>query len=73
MEAIVLISEKIRILCAKMNISQAELARRIGQSPQNLNAKIKREQLSLDELQQIANSFGGDLSVQFVFNDGTEI
>ena len=37
------IIEKIRILLVKRgNISEAELARRMGISPQNLNNKMKR-------------------------------
>ena len=33
------ISEQIRVLCVRSNISVAELARRIGQTPQNFNKK----------------------------------
>ena len=35
-------SEQIRVLCAIRGISLAELARRINQTPQNFNAKLKR-------------------------------
>ena len=44
------ISEHIRVLCARLNISQAELARRVGQSPQSFSAKMKRESFSVEEL-----------------------
>ena len=40
---IMTISEQIKVLCARSNISMAELARRMGKSPQALNAKLKRE------------------------------
>jgi len=40
----------IKELCEQMNISVSELARRIGQTPQNFNKKLKRETVSLDEL-----------------------
>lgn len=36
------ISEKIKILCVRCNVSKAELARRLGKSPQSFNAKMKR-------------------------------
>jgi hypothetical protein len=36
----------------------AELARLTGQSPQNLNAKLKRESFSISELDEIAKSLG---------------
>ena len=37
------ISEQIKVLCVRSDISVAELARRIGTSPQNLSGKMKRE------------------------------
>ena len=40
---VMMISEQIKVLCVRQNISQAELARRLGTTPQNLNAKLKRE------------------------------
>ena len=34
------ISEQIKILCVRCNMSEAELARRLGKSPQSFNAKM---------------------------------
>ena len=42
-------SDMIRTLCEKQNISLAELSRRIGQTPQNFNKKLKRGTVSFDE------------------------
>ena len=42
-------SDMIRELCEKQNISLAELCRRIGQTPQNFNKKLKRGTVSFDE------------------------
>ena len=36
------IEQKIKMALSYKGISQAELARRIGQTPSNLNTKIKR-------------------------------
>ena len=36
------LSEQIKVLCVRSNISVSELARRIGTSPQNFNAKLKK-------------------------------
>ena len=36
-------AEMIKELCEQMNISVSELARRIGQTQQNFNKKLKRE------------------------------
>lgn len=63
-------AEMIRILLVKCgNVSEAELARRLGQTPQNFNKKMKRESFSLDELDTIASCMGCRLSVQFVDQD----
>lgn len=50
------ISEQIKVLCVRSNISVAELARRTGKSPQSFNAKMKRGSFTVDELEIIANA-----------------
>lgn len=44
------ISEQIKVLCVRSNISVAELARRLGTTPQNFNAKMKRESFTILDL-----------------------
>ena len=52
-------AEMIRILLVKRgNVSEAELARRLGQSPQNFNKKMKRESFTLADLDTIAGCLG---------------
>lgn len=51
-------SDMIRELCEKMNISISELARRIGQSPQNFNKKLQRGTVSVEEMITIADVLG---------------
>ena len=46
-------SNLIKNLCKEKGISVAELARRIGQTPQNFNKKLKRETVSTEELMEI--------------------
>lgn len=67
------ISKRIKIVCAHSDISLAELARRIGISPQNLNAKMKRESFTVSELEQIAQAVGCNYENAFVLKDGTKI
>ena len=43
-------SDMIQQLCEQMNMSVSELARRLGQSPQNFGKKLKRETITLEEL-----------------------
>lgn len=63
-------SEMVRELCKAMNISLAELARRLQQSPQNLFKKIMRDSLSLEELMSIADILGVRFEQSFVLPDG---
>ena len=51
-------SEIIKRLCFEKNVSLAELARRMGQTPQNFGKKLKRETVSQNELKQIAEILG---------------
>ena len=67
------ISEQIKILCVRSNISVAELARRIGTTPQNFNAKMKRESFTVDDLEQIANAVSCSFERHFVLNNGEEV
>ena len=67
------IIEKIRILLVKRgNISEAELARRMGISPQNLNNKMKRANFTEKDLADIAAALDCTLSINFTLNDTGE-
>jgi transcriptional regulator with XRE-family HTH domain len=60
-------AEKIRILLVKRgNISEAELARRMGISPQNLHNKMKRDNFTENDLHEIAEALGLKLDISFV-------
>ena len=67
------ISDHIRMLCARLNISKAELARRTVQSPQALSAKLKRESFTIEELDKIANAVGVKFERAFVLPSGERI
>lgn len=67
------ISEEIKVLCTRCNLSMAELARRIGQSPQALNGKLKRESFTIKELEIIANAIGVSFERAFILPNGEEI
>ncbi|GHU75171.1 hypothetical protein FACS1894188_05430 [Clostridia bacterium] len=66
------ISEQIRVLCARLNVSIAELARRTGQSPQCLNGKMKRGSFTVAELEKIGYAVGADFNRKFVLPNGEE-
>ena len=67
------VSEQIKVLCVRSNISVAELARRIGTSPQNLNAKLRRESFTVADLEQIAEATGTSFERKFVLSDGDTV
>ena len=68
------LTEKIRILLVKRgNMSEAELARRIGTSPQNLNNKMKRDNFCEADLRAIAEALDCTYNASFQMNDTGEI
>ena len=66
-------SDLIRELCKKQNISLSELARRIGQTPQNLSKKLSRDTVTLDEMIEIASVLGVSYEQSFVLENGEKI
>ena len=63
-------SDMIRQLCEKMNISLAELCRRIGQTPQNFNKKLKRGTVSFEEMVAIAEALDVGYEQAFILPNG---
>ena len=66
-------SDMIRELCDRMNISLAELCRRIGQTPQNFNKKLQRGTVSSEEMAKIAETLGFGYEQAFVLQNGERI
>ena len=56
----------------KRNMSEAEMARRTGQTPQNMNNKYKRNTFKVSELEKIAEAFNADLKIQFIDRESGE-
>ena len=67
------ISKQINMACVYAGISQSELARRIGTSPQALNNRLKTGKFTREELDKIAQALGCTLVLAFVFDDGTKV
>ena len=66
-------SEQIRVLCVRSGVSLSELARRINQTPQNFNAKLKRNTLTQKELYQIAAALGATYEQYFILPNGDKV
>lgn len=61
------VREYIRLCCVKRgNITEAELARRTGQTPQNMNNKYKRGTFKVAELEKVAEALGAELKISFI-------
>ena len=60
-------AEKIRIMRVKKgNVSERDLAARMGDTPQNLNNKMKRDDFRISELGKIADALGYKLDIRFI-------
>lgn len=67
------IAEQIKILCVRCGVSEAELARRLGKTPQSLNSKMKRASFSIEELERIADVLGVSFRRSFVLDNGEKV
>ena len=66
-------AEQIRVLCVRSGVSLSELARRINQTPQNFNSKLKRNTITQDEMNQIAEALGAKYEQYFVLANGDQV
>ncbi|MBQ3601161.1 MAG: XRE family transcriptional regulator [Lachnospiraceae bacterium] len=67
------ISEQIKVLCVRSNVSEAELARRLGKSPQSFNSKMKRGSFTVVELENIAEVLGAEFKREFILSNGENV
>jgi len=67
------IAEQIKVLCVRCNVSEAELARRLGKSPQSFNSKMKRESFTVTNLEEVALVLGIKFKRKFILANGEEI
>lgn len=66
-------SDIVKKLCEDQNISLAELARRTGQSRQNLYKKLRNETLGTEELNRIADALGVKFEQAFILFSGEKL
>ena len=67
------ISEQIKVLCVRCGVSEAELARRLGKSPQSFNSKMKRESFTIEDLDNIADALGVKFNREFILANGDKV
>lgn len=66
-------AQKIRMALAYKNLSEAQLAREFGTSPQAFGQRMKTDKFTAEELERIAFILGASYSSTFEFPDGTRI
>lgn len=61
------IAQDIRVILVKRdNMSEAELARKLDNTSQNLNQKMQKNNFKLSDLESIADSLGCTLEINFI-------
>lgn len=60
---------KIRIALIERNMKIKDLATALGCTPGNLSNKLRRDNLSENELQEIANALNCDFEANFILRD----
>lgn len=66
-------SQKIRMALAYRNMSEAELARKIGSTPSAFNQRLKTDKFTYEELEKIGEALSARYVAGFEFEDGTKI
>ena len=67
------IPTKIKLAETYAKVSESELARRVGTSPQAFGQRMRTGKFSSADLEKIAGALGTELICAFKFPDGTEI
>lgn len=67
------VSEQLKILCIKLDISISELARRCNMSPQAFSQKMKRERFTPSELKEIAKMIDCRYETSFILPTGEKV
>lgn len=63
----------IEMALAYCGLSNSELARRLGWSPQLLNKRLNTGKFSVEEWERIGGAIGAETKIVFRFPDGREI
>ena len=63
----------VKIATATAGITQAELAARLGWSPQTMSNRLITGKFTLEEWQRIAAALGADLLIGLHFPDGKQV
>mgnify|MGYP000002981689 FL=1 len=63
----------IEMKLAYFGITNSELARRLGWSPQLLNKRLNTGKFTVEEWERVGEALGCKVNIKFTLPDGTEI
>lgn len=66
-------AQKIKMALAYKGMSESELAKALGKTPQAFNQRMKTDKFSSEDLSKIAQIMGATYISEFSFPDGTRI
>lgn len=66
-------SQRIKMLCARLDINVSELARRTNQTPQNLHSRLNKGKFSPEEMEEFAKALGCKYVQYFELPNGEKI
>ena len=66
------IQEQIKMACIHANITQTEIAQKVGMSPQSFYNRLKTGKFTKEELIKIGMALGAEYISCFRFPDGAE-
>ncbi|MBQ9436773.1 MAG: XRE family transcriptional regulator [Lachnospiraceae bacterium] len=67
------VPQKIKMALAYKGMSESELARALGKSPQAFNQRMKTGKFSTEDMERIAAAMEAEYFFGFQFKDGTKI
>jgi len=63
-------AKKIKLLMVERDVTAAKLAEKLGTSQSNISNKLKRDNFSENELEEIAKALDAKYEAHFVLEDG---
>jgi len=63
-------AKRIKLLMVERDVTAAKLAEKLGTSQSNISNKLKRDNFSENELEEIANALDAKYEAHFVLEDG---
>lgn len=64
---------KVRMASSALRVTDAEIARRLGMTPQLYSSRMKKARFSSEELEKVAEAMGVKFVYYFELPDGTKI